>query len=81
MNKDGAHGIRNNQFHFRLAKTWNTLPMKAVEAENVNIFKARLGAIWSNSQTKFTIANQSNEDNHEQFEETIVCELKYINYY
>ena len=71
MNKDGAHGIRNNQFHFRLAKTWNTLPMKAVEAENVNTSKSRLDAIWSNSQTKFTIARQSNEDNDKQFEENL----------
>ena len=70
----------HNSFYFRVAKTWNTLPTKVVEAENVNTFKSRLDAIWSNSQTKFTIANQSNKDNHEQFEETIVCELKYINY-
>ena len=65
--------------YFWVAKTWNMLPTKIVEAENVNTFKSRLDAIWSNSETKFTIARQNNEENRE--ENYIVCELKYINYY
>ena len=67
--KDGSHGIQNNSFYFRVAKTWNALPTKVVEAQNVNTFKARLDAIWSSRETKFTI--EINQDDDEQFEETI----------
>ena len=67
--KDGAHGIQNNSFYFRVAETWNMLPKKVVEAENINTFKARLDAAWSNSPTKFTIERRRNEDDDEQFGE------------
>ena len=45
----------------------------ANESENVHThtFRPRLDAIGSNSQTKFTIARQSNEDNDEHFEEIL----------
>ena len=42
--KDGSYGVQTNSFYFRVANTWNTLPNKVVEAENINTFKSRLDA-------------------------------------
>ena len=37
--KDGKNGLQANSFYFRVANTWNQLPKKADEAENVDTYK------------------------------------------
>ena len=71
--KDGTKGIQANSFYFRVAKTWNNLPVKVVEAETVDSFKARLDEAWTNNPSKRSIDSLSttNED-QEQFVEDLL---------
>ena len=56
-----------------VAKTWNNLPIKVVEAETVDTFKARLDEEWTNNPSKRSIDSLSttNED-QEQFVEDLL---------
>ena len=62
--KDGHTGVQSNNFYFRVAATWNALPVDVVTAETLNSFKNRLDSHWSNNQLKYmTVAGDSvNED-------------------
>ena len=53
--KDGKNGLQTNLFYFRVANMWNQLPKTVVEAANIETFKARLDAAWSDNPTKYTI--------------------------
>ena len=67
--KDGSYGVQSNSFYFRVANTWNTLPNKVVETENLNTFKSRLDAAWMNHAIKFTIDSQGDTTDQERFVE------------
>jgi len=64
--KDGTKGIQANSFYFRVAKTWNNLPVKVVEAETVDTFKARLDEAWTNNPSKRSIDSLSSTTNEDQ---------------
>ena len=51
--KDGTRGIQSNSFYFRVARQWNNLPEKVVNATNVNLFKKRLDEFWQDNVLKF----------------------------
>ena len=44
--------IRKNFFTERCINTWNSLPEKAVQAQNLNIFKNRLDEHWQDQKLK-----------------------------
>ena len=69
--KDGALGIQNNSFYFRVAKEWNDLDPKIVESENINTLKARIDAAWADKPSKFTIKLPSETNDEELFGEVI----------
>ena len=51
--KDGTRGIQSNSFYFRVARQWNNLPEKVVDATNVELFKNRLDEFWQDNALKF----------------------------
>ena len=69
--KDGTHGRQHNSFYFRVSNKWNLLPRKVVEAENVDTFKSRLDAAWTDHQAKFTIEIPSATEDQERFLEAL----------
>ena len=60
--KDGTHGVQANYFYFRIAKSWNDLPSKVVEAATIDTFKIRLDEAWVNHPNKYTIDKQNDKD-------------------
>ena len=67
--KDGTRGIQANSFYFRVALTWNDRPQNVVEAENIDIFKARLDDAWMNHPTKRSIDIPNYTNDADRFEE------------
>ena len=51
--KDGARGVQNNSFYYRIADTWNKLPEEVVLAGTLNTFKNRLDQHWSDDPLKW----------------------------
>ena len=78
--KDGARGVQSNSFYYLIASSWNELEQNVVEAPTINCFKARIDVAWNDKTNKFTITEQSEEENEELFGEIWfrVCEQKYI---
>ena len=70
--KDGSNGIQANSFYFRIAKTWNNLPQKVVEAKTIDAFKSGLDDAWINHPTKRSIDTPRDTNDQEQFEETFL---------
>jgi len=44
---DMGYDLRKYYFTNRLVPAWNSLPNEVVMADNINIFKNRLGKFWS----------------------------------
>ena len=53
ISKNGAKGVQMNSVYYCIMKPWNELPKVAIYTNNINVFKTKLGRVWTDLSIKF----------------------------